>query len=76
MPAKKKVNKAFGKTTKQMDKMLGGKGTAKKISKKIFTPKKLPTDTDVIMPGRKYPKSFMKQMEAQRKKPKKAVKKK
>jgi hypothetical protein len=39
--------------------------------KKVFTPKKLPTDTDIIMPGRKYPKSFKKQMDAQRKKPKK-----
>ena len=32
---------------------------AKKSSKKIFTPKKLPTDTDVIMPGRKYPKTLL-----------------
>ncbi len=39
-----------------------------KIKGKI---KKLPTDTDVIMPGYKYPKGFMKQMEAQRKKSKK-----
>jgi hypothetical protein len=37
MPGKKKVNEAFGKTTKQMDKMLGGKGTTKKISKKIMS---------------------------------------
>jgi hypothetical protein len=43
----------------------------KKSSKKIFNPKKLPTDTDIIMPGRKYPKGFTKQMEAQRKKSKK-----
>jgi hypothetical protein len=39
-----------------------------KIKGKI---KKLPTDTDIIMPGRKYPKRFMKQMEAQKKKSKK-----
>lgn len=35
-----------------------------KIKGKI---KKLPTDTDIIMPGRKYPKRFMKQMEEMRK---------
>jgi hypothetical protein len=40
-------------------------GNKPKIKGKI---KKLPTDTDIIMPGRKYPKGFMKQMEAQRKK--------
>lgn len=39
-----------------------------KIKGKI---KKLPSDTDIIMPGRKYPKRFEKQMEAQRKKTKK-----
>ena len=39
-----------------------------KIKGKI---KKLPFDTDIIMPGRKYPKGFMKQMEAQKKRPKK-----
>ena len=44
------------------------KKTKPKIKGKI---KKLPTDTDVIMPGYKYPKGFMKQMEAQRKKSKK-----
>ena len=45
-----------------------GKASKPKIRGKI---KKLPTDTDIIMPGRKYPKSFKKQMEAQRKKSKK-----
>lgn len=43
----------------------------KKISKKIFTPKKLPTDTDVIMPGRKYPKSLLDAVNKAKKKSKK-----
>lgn len=43
-----------------------------KIKGKI---KKLPTDTDIIMPGRKYPKGFMKQMEEMRKQAKKNKKK-
>lgn len=30
--------------------------------------KKLPSDTDVLMPGRSYPNSLKKQVEAQRKK--------
>lgn len=42
-----------------------------KIKGKI---KKLPFDTDIIMPGRKYPKRFTKQMESM-KKPKKKGKK-
>jgi hypothetical protein len=36
--------------------------------KKIFTPKRLPSDSDVIMPGWSYPKKMKKQVEAQRKK--------
>lgn len=36
--------------------------------------KKLPTDTDIIMPGYKYPKRFMKQMEEMRKANKKKKK--
>ena len=43
-------------------------GNKPKIKGKI---KKLPFDTDIIMPGRKYPKRFTKQMEAQRKRTKK-----
>ena len=43
-------------------------GTKKpKIKGKI---KKLPSDTDIIMPGRKYPKSLINQVEKQRKKSK------
>jgi len=36
--------------------------------KKIFTPKRLPSDSDVMMPGWSYPKKMKKQVEAQRKK--------
>jgi hypothetical protein len=35
---------------------------------KIFTPKRLPSDSDVMMPGYSYPKKMKKQVEAQRKK--------
>jgi len=47
----------------------------KKIAKKVFNPKKLPTDTDVIMPGYKYPKGLLDAVN-KAKKPKKKISKK
>lgn len=36
--------------------------------KKVFTPKRLPSDSDVMMPGYSYPKRMKKQVQSQRKK--------
>ena len=39
--------------------------------KKVFTPKRLPSDTDVIMPGHKYDKSLLDAVAKAKKKKKK-----